>query len=89
MFIVVMSTTWWASSLKPTDDRHPFEEAVDDIRWVIKQILKSLPASGTANTTHDTPPPADAQKSMPAAAKWSVRPGGKRQPKLTHKLLES
>jgi hypothetical protein len=88
MFIVVMSTTWWATSLESADDRRSFDEAVDDIRWVITQVLESLPAPGTPNIPRNTPPPPGTQKPPPAAANWFARPEGKRQTKLTRKLLE-
>lgn len=88
MFIVVMSTTWWATSLESADDRRSFDEAVDDIRWVITQILKSLSAPGIPNAPRNNPPPPGPRGPIPAAANWYARPAGKRQPKLTRKLLE-
>jgi len=87
MFMVVMSTTWWATSLESAEDRYLFDEAVDDIRWVIMQVLESLPAPSTPEVPHDIPPPPETCKSIPAAASWFVRPEGKRQSKLTRKLL--
>ena len=49
LFLVVMSMSWWATSLETTDDRHSFKEAVDDVRWVIEQQLQS-------HTAPDVPP---------------------------------
>jgi hypothetical protein len=84
MFIVVMSTTWWASSLESSSDRDAFNEAVDDIRWVVEQISKLLSAPGTFNAP---PRPTVAQKKPVSTANWLVRPVGKRQPKPSQKLL--
>jgi hypothetical protein len=96
LFIVVMSTTWWAASLKPTDNRHLFDEAVDDIRWVIKQMLKSLTEPSTTNTTQNPPHPEDTQNLSPPndlvpgnpTVTWMTRQKGKCQPKPSRALLE-
>lgn len=85
-----MSTTWWAASLKPTDHRDTFDEAVDDIRWVIERILESLPApaSGATEAIVDSSPPLDTQKPTPTAT-WQARGDGKRMSKPSRKLMEA
>ena len=90
MFILVVSTTWWATSLKSAGDRGAFDEAVDDIRWVLEQLLESVPSPNTLNVPL-SPPLTPTEKPVPtaAAATWQARSGGKRQSKPTRKLLES
>ena len=89
MFLVVMSTTWWAASLKPTDDRGTFDGAMDDIRWVILQILEPLPATDAQRATQDPTPPPASQKPVSTAATWQTRTDGKRRSKPSRKLLEA
>jgi len=86
LFLVVMSTAWWASSIKSEGDWTVFDEAVDDIRWVIEQaigVLQALPAlaSPTPPNTSDKP------VTVPGAA-WLSRQDGKRQAKPSRRLLE-
>jgi len=88
MFIVIMSTTWWAASLKPTDDRGMLDEAISDVRWVIEQILAPPPAPSTPNITQGLSPTPGIQEPAPVTATWLMRPDGKRQPKPSRKLLE-
>ena len=86
LFIVIMSVAWWGFSLKSADDQRLFDEVVVDIQWVVEQMLKLLPAS-TPDIPHNVPPPPAAQKDLPPATNWFVRAEGKRQPKLSHKVL--
>jgi len=96
LFVVIMSTTWWAASLKPADNRRPFDEAVDDVRWVIERMLESLSGSGTTGTIQGPSHPQDLQvppspgNQVPTGltATWMAREGGKRQPKPSRALLE-
>ena len=90
IFIVVMSTTWWAASLKPTDDQAIFDEAVDDVRWVIEQILEPLeaPAPGATEAAKDPSPPQGVQEPT-SKATWQTRGDGKRQSKPSRRLLEA
>ena len=89
MFIVVMSTTWWAASLKPSDDRAAFDEAVEDIRWVIERVTEFLllPGPGTTQVTRDPSPAQDPHN--PPTATWQAREEGKRRSKPSRKLMES
>lgn len=87
LFVVIMSTTWWAASLKSADDRRLFDEAVDDIRWVIEQILKPLSESNTTNPIQNPPSPGDQTPAQPTAT-WMARGEGKRKPKPSRALLE-
>lgn len=43
LFLVIMTTAWWATALRSDDQRHLFEAAVDDIHWVIEQQLQLPP----------------------------------------------
>ena len=82
IFIVVMSTTWWASSIESPEDRRAFEEAVDDLRWVLEQLLR---LHSTSNAP-DPPPPPAGPEILPSNAPWLVRPPGKRQSKPSYKV---
>ena len=86
VFLLVMSTTWWAFALKSSDDRRVFDEAMDDLRWVIEKILRqpSTPADPTQNRTPDPLQVANAP-----IATWMSRKEGKRRPKPSRALLES
>ena len=86
LFLVIMSTTWWAASVRSEKDWVEFDEAVEDIRWVIGQIqdwVNALPAS-TLSSSSETP------QDLPSPPKvtWMARPSGKRRPKPTARLLE-
>jgi len=39
IFLVIMSICWWAQALELASDFALFEEAVDDIHWVIKRLI--------------------------------------------------
>lgn len=90
IFTVIMSTTWWAASLQPTDHRGTFDEAVDDVQWVIERILESLhaPALAVPETADDPPMPHGAQNPTNTAT-WQARGEGKRQSKPSRKLREA
>ena len=81
IFIVVMSTTWWASSIKSAEDVRAFDEAVDDVHWVLGQFLKRRSSLGAPKSP---PPPTGLQKPV-STASWLVRPPGKHQPKPSYK----
>lgn len=83
LFLVIMSTAWWASSLQSADHRRFFDEAVDDVRWVIEQQLKTAPVP-------KVPPvdkPLGAVENLPAQAKYLQRGEGKRKAKPSAWLL--
>jgi len=86
LFLVIMSTTWWAASIKSEKDRAEFDEAVDDVRWVIDQIidsLKALPASAPSA-------PEESSRKRPSSPDigWMARADGKRKPRPSRRLLE-
>lgn len=88
MFLVVMSTTWWASSLELAADKSVFNEAMDDIKWVIDQIMEPPPISITPGVIAQEPSsPSGTQHVATPAIPWFVRTEGKRRPKPTRKLL--
>ena len=89
MFVVVMSTAWWAASLQPTDDRGIFNEAVDDLRWVIEGILDPLSVPCIQDAPQSPSPLPGSGKPVSTVATWQARGDGKRQSKPTRKLLES
>ena len=86
LFLIIMLTAWWASSIKSKKDWARFDEAVEDIWWVIDQAINSLevlpvptpPAS--PNATQEPPPI--------LGVKWMSCADGKRQVKPSCWLLE-
>ena len=80
MFLVALSTAWWATSVKSVDEWKLFNEAVDNIRWVTECVLSLSSGPSTPNQ----PPmlPQVAKKCLPIASA-SVHPEGKHQPKPT------
>ena len=87
LFLVVMSTTWWASSVQSAKDWVEFDEAVEDIQWVIDQVVTSVEALPSAMPPMRSVTP---QELVPAqGATWMVREGGKRQSKPSRRLLEA
>lgn len=86
MFIVVMSTTWWAIAIESPDHYRVFDEAVDDVRWVIEQVLNS--SSGVTNTSQVPSPEPSSTDTAPGAT-WMKRGDGKRRSKPSRVLLES
>ena len=90
IFILVVSTTWWAASLKPTDLRDTFDEAVEDMRWVIEQLIESSlpPAPGVADIARGPLPP-QGPREPTSTATWQARGDGKRKSRPSRKLLEA
>jgi len=84
MFLVVMSTTWWASSIDSEEEQALFDEAMDDIHWVINQVV------GRFNTIQTPiPPPKPSNKTPPLQANWMTRADGKRQSRPSRRMLEA
>ena len=85
LFIVVMSTTWWAASIRSEEEWASFDDAVDDLHWVIEQViahLKTIPAP--------LPPPETSKKPPPSSGvAWMSRTEGKRQARPSRRLLEA
>ena len=83
LFLVIMSTTWWATSIKSEDDWAEFDAVVDDLKWVIDRITEALPAHTPSETpdTPDTPEPVELPN-------YLVRGAGKRKTKPTAWILE-
>jgi len=88
LFLVIISTAWWASSIQSENDWAEFDEAVEDIQWVIGRAIDCLevlpPPAPPAPTRSKAP-----QESVPVpGATWMTRASGKRQPKPSRRLLE-
>ena len=87
LLLVVISTAWWASSIQSEDNWAQFDDAVDDIRWVIEQTiewLKALPAP-----TLPAPPETSQKPALSSDVTWFSREDGKRKVKPLHRLLEA
>jgi len=41
IFLAIMATCWWARAVESAEDFSLFEEAVDDIHWVIQQLIRA------------------------------------------------
>lgn len=75
LFLVVMSTTWWACSIQSEDDWGKFDEAVDDLHWVIGKAIASYE---TLSPPPSLPPPTCQDPEAPNAA-GTFRREGKRE----------
>lgn len=87
LFLVVMSTAWWAHSVQSEEDEAKLNEAVDDIDWVIHQVIGSL-QSFKAPTPPKQPDSSKNPQNSKAGAPWMTRDSEKRQPRPSRKLLE-
>ena len=86
LFLIIVSTTWWASFIQSAKDWSTFDEAVEDIQWVIDQATIFLkPVLVPKASMRSTTPP----ELVPApGATWMARESGKRRPKPSRRLLE-
>jgi hypothetical protein len=76
----------WAFSAKSEEDWAEFDEAVDDLKWVINQTIDAYKA-----ITPPTPPaPTESSEvsEPPEGPNWMARTGGKRKAKPSRKILE-
>jgi hypothetical protein len=85
MFLFIMSTAWWAYSIETEEEWNRFDEVVEDVEWVIGQVTCSL--KQFPRPIQPTQP--ISSKKSKSSASYMVRKTGKRQPKLTRKLLEA
>jgi hypothetical protein len=87
LFLVIISTAWWASSIQSEEEWVRFDNAMDDLLWVIEQVrawLKALPVP--------TPPAPSNPPQKPVSSSdvsWFSRADGKRQPKPSRRLMEA
>ena len=90
LFLVIISTALWASSIKSERDCVEFNEVVDDIQWVINKTIDSLKVLPAPAPPAPVPAPSDTSlKPGPALGTiWMSRGEGKRRPKPSHRLLE-
>jgi hypothetical protein len=88
LFLVVMSTAWWAYSIRSEKEWAGFDEAVDDVEWVIGQVISSLKALRKSTPPIQPAPPKKSQKPN-SGVRWMDRDANKRQPKLSRKLLDA
>ena len=82
-----MSTTWWAQSIQSESNWAQFDKAVDDVQWVINQIIDLLkailaPLAPLPSGTSQAPIPS-------LGATWMSCADGKRQPRPSCRLLEA
>lgn len=82
LFLVIMSTAWWASSIQSEKDWDRFDQAVDDLTWVIGKGIQNY-------ETLPSPPPAPTVSEEPviSCATGTVRAEGKRQSKTPGRFL--
>lgn len=81
IFLVIMATCWWARAVVSAEDFALFEEAVDDIHWVIQQLV--LTHSSPSASDEPQPPP-----STPWARTFS-RGNGKRMVKPSQRARDT
>jgi len=86
LFLIVLSTAWWAYSIRSEKEWAEFDEAVDDLKWVIGQVTVSLMALQTSRPSIQ---PVSPKKTPESSVPWMTREAGKRQPKPSRKLVEA
>ena len=86
LFLVVMSTTWWALSIKSEEEWALFDDAMGDVQWVIDQVIDWIKAMPVPTSPQPSPPRKPGGFS---GATWMSRSDGKRQPKPSRRLLEA
>ena len=84
LFLLIMSTTWWAASIRSEKDWSEFDEAMDDLHWVICQATDSLKTLSTPAL----PAPTKTSQQLASGIGWMTHAGGKRQLRPTARLLE-
>jgi hypothetical protein len=56
LFAVVMSASWWANSMGSDASHNPFSAAVEDLQWVIENLVEfNLQSPGTRSGPDTTP----------------------------------
>ena len=88
IFLVIMTMCWWAKALESTDDFIQFEEAVDDIHWVINQFAD---AHSPPSASDEPQPPPSASRPPPSAS-WPhtfSRSDGKRAVKPSQRVRDA
>lgn len=81
IFLAIMATCWWAQAVGSAKDFALFEEAVDDIHWVIQQLTP----------TH-SPPSASNEPQPLSSTPWAhtfSRGVGKRKVKPSRRALDA
>ena len=80
IFLVIMAISWWARAVESTKDFMQFEEVVDNIHWVIRQLTHAHSSSSAS----DKPRP-------PVSASWThtfSRGNGKRTVKPSQRVRD-
>ena len=88
LFLVVLSTAWWAYSVRSEKEWAEFDEAVEDVAWVIGQVIGSVKAL-QASQPDLQPAPSKTPQQPASSIAWMARETGKCQPKVSRKLLEA
>ena len=75
-----MATCWWAQAVASAEDFALFEEAIDDVHWVIQELIcigslplapnKPQPAPLASNEPQQAPPASDEPNLVPSAS-WT------------------
>jgi hypothetical protein len=47
VFLAIMATCWWARAVESAEDLALFEQAVEDIHWVIKECIRAQSPSAS------------------------------------------
>ena len=96
-----MATCWWAQAVASAEDFALFEEAIDDVHWVIQELIRvgSLPlapnepqpAPLASNEPQQAPPASDEPNLVPSAS-WThtfSRVDGKRAVKPSQRVRDT
>jgi hypothetical protein len=72
VFLAIMATCWWARAVESAEDLALFEQAVEDIHWVIKECIRAH--SPSASDEHSAP---SVRVLDPHLCTWRWEEGGK------------
>ena len=88
LFLVVLSTAWWAYSVQSEKEWAKFDKEVEDVAWVIGQVIGSIKAL-QASQPNLQPTPSKTPQQPTSSVAWMAHRTGKHQPKASRKLLEA
>ena len=101
IFLAIMATCWWAQAVASAEDFLLFEEAIDDVHWVVQELIRIsslLSASDKPQLTpsasdNPQPAPSPSDKLQPApSSSWTrtfSRDDGKRAVRPSRRVRDT
>ena len=74
IFLAIMATCWWAQAVESAEDFMLFEEVIDDIHWVVQQLIHTHPSPSTVDTPQPPPSTSWARTFSRGDGKRKVKP---------------